>query len=77
MQQFPTTIDNPFDYFTQFDDWYAFDTDKGYNTCAYLARIVELPANASEQEIADAINKATDEIVRMNVNGMYTRAIKN
>ena len=27
-----TTIDNPFNPFTNFDDWYAFDTSKGYNT---------------------------------------------
>ena len=24
-----TTNDNPFDFFTQFDDWYLFDESKG------------------------------------------------
>ena len=35
-----TTIDNPYDPFSQFDDWLAFDEGKGYFTCEYLARMV-------------------------------------
>lgn len=76
-KSFPTTLDNPYNYFTQFDEWNAFDIQKGYNTCAYLARVVEmivgLPKNPSEAETTEAINKATDEIVRVNVNGLYTK----
>ena len=34
-----TTTDNPFDFFTQFDDWFQFDESKGYHTCSYVARI--------------------------------------
>ncbi len=34
-----TTEDNPYNPFTNFDEWYAFDTQKGYNTCGYLARV--------------------------------------
>ena len=34
-----TTIDNPFDPFTQFDDWLRFDEEKGYHTCQFLAKI--------------------------------------
>lgn len=37
-----TTEDNPFDPFTQFDDWDRFDQDKGYFTCNYIARIANL-----------------------------------
>lgn len=29
-----TTEDNPFDPFTQYDEWYAFDYEKGYHTPA-------------------------------------------
>lgn len=78
-QKFPTTVDNPYNYFSQFDDWYAYDMSKGYNTCSYLARIVDkvigIPTDPSESEVVEAINKATDEIVRMNINGMYTTAM--
>ena len=45
-----TTIDNPFNPFTNFDDWYAFDTSKGYNTCAYLDRICNSSENFTEEE---------------------------
>ena len=34
-----TTLDNPWDYFTHFDEWNAFDQEKGYNTNAYVARV--------------------------------------
>jgi hypothetical protein len=40
-QSMLTTEDNPFDPFTQFDEWYAFDVEKEYYTCAYLARIAK------------------------------------
>ena len=35
-----TTIDNPYNPFTQFSKWFMFDTEKGYNSCGYLDRIV-------------------------------------
>ena len=34
-----TTVDNPFDPIKQFDQWFLFDVEKGYNSSAYLARI--------------------------------------
>ena len=36
-----TTIDNPFNPFDQFDEWFAYDVSKGYHTCSYLARIAK------------------------------------
>jgi len=72
-QFFVTTLDNPFCPFTQFDNWHAFDQDKGYNTCAYLARIVESSPELSEEEQIKAVNSAVDEICRLNVLGIYKR----
>ena len=31
-----TTIDNPFDPFTEFDQWILFDKDKGYDSSEYV-----------------------------------------
>ena len=42
-----TTFDNPYNPFEQFSDWFLFDVEKGYNTCAYLDRI----AHTSDQFI--------------------------
>lgn len=74
---FVTTIDNPYDYFTQFDDWYAFDTEKGYNTCSYVARISRASNNMSDRDKAQAINDAVDEIVRLNITGKYKKVRSN
>lgn len=71
-----TTTDNPYDPFEQFDEWFAFDTQKGYNTCAYLARIAktsnELPDNMNDEETERAI----DEICFFNVTGNYKKVVR-
>ena len=66
-----TTIDNPFNPFTQFDEWLAFDHDKGYNTCEYLARIAKTSPELSDSDEEQAINDAVAEIARLNVLGIY------
>ena len=45
-----TTFDNPYDPFEQFSDWFLFDVEKGYNTCAYLDRIAHTSEQFSEEE---------------------------
>lgn len=74
---FVTTLDNPYDYFTQFDEWYAFDTEKGYNTCAYLARIAKTSKEMSDADYEQAVNDAVDEIVRLNLTGNYKKVRMN
>ena len=59
-----TTIDNPFDPFTQFDEWIMYDKDKGYDSSEYLARILtDLPENLSEEEKNSRISDAIDLII--------------
>lgn len=72
-----TTADNPYDPFEQFDEWNAFDTDKGYNTCSYLARIAITSDELSPEDQALAIEEAVDEIVMLNVLGIYKKVVKN
>ena len=71
-----TTIDNPFDPFTHFDRWKVFDEAKGYNTCGYLARIVQTSDELSEADEALAIEQAIDEIVQLNILGIYRKVKK-
>lgn len=68
-----TTVDNPFDPFTQYDEWWQFDTANGYHTNALLARIAKTSHELSEADEERAIELAIDEIVRENVNGMYRK----
>ena len=59
-----TTKDNPYDPFTQFDEWYQFDTSNGYNTCGYIARIAKTSDELSEEDYNIEIERAIDEILR-------------
>lgn len=68
-----TTIDNPFNPFTQFDEWLAFDNEKGYDTCNYLARIAKTSDELSDEDEELAITRAIDEIVLYNPLGVYKK----
>ena len=68
-----TTIDNPYNPFEQFDLWLLFDKEKGYNTCEYLARIVNLTNDMSEKEVEVATNKAIDDIIVNDPFGIYKK----
>lgn len=68
-----TTIDNPFDPFDDFDKWYAFDIAHGYDSCGYLARVARTSDKFSEEDQEKEIQRAIDEIVKLNVNGMYKK----
>lgn len=72
-----TTADNPYNPFTQFDEWYAFDEEKGYHTCAYLARIVKTSDELSEADQQLASEQAIAEIVQYNLLGNYKRVTKS
>lgn len=74
---FLTTLDNPFNPFEQFDQWYAFDTQKGYNTCNYLARIARSSDELSDADEDRVIEEAIDEIVEINVLGIYKKVKKS
>ena len=71
-----TTFDNPFDPFEQFTSWFMFDVEKGYNSCAYLARIAKLTDDRSDQEISDEINRAIDEIIKYDFMNIYKKVEK-
>lgn len=68
-----TTIDNPFNPFTHFKEWFMFDVDKGYYTCSYLARIVNLSEDLSQKEIDEEIERAIDEIIMINPLHIYKK----
>lgn len=73
---FVTTLDNPYDYWTQFDQWYAFDIEKGYNTCCYVARLALTSNEMTENSYVEAVNRAVDEIIRLNITGNYIKTVE-
>lgn len=70
-----TTTDNPFNPFYEFDKWKEFDESMGYNTCSYLARIAKTSFELSVVDEKLYIENAIDEIVRLNVTGLYKKII--
>ena len=68
-----TTFDNPYDPFDQFTLWFMFDVEKGYNTCGYLARIVNLSDDFSESEENEEIERAIDEIIKYDFMNIYKK----
>lgn len=71
-----TTIDNPWSPYTNYSEWYAWDHDHGYDTPGYLARIAKVSNDLSDADYELAITQAIDEIVQLNVNGLYTKAVQ-
>lgn len=68
-----TTLDNPYNPFTHFDEWHSFDLTHGYDTMSYLARIVVTSDELSDVDQSLAIETAIDEIIKENVLGIYIR----
>lgn len=68
-----TTVDNPFNPFTRFEEWLEFDISSGYNTSSFLARIANVSDDLSQADQALAIQSAIDEIVEENVSGMWRK----
>lgn len=68
-----STMDNPWDPFTQFDEWLEFDERAGYHTTQYLARLTLSSPDLSETDQSNAIESAIDEIVNENISGIYKK----
>jgi hypothetical protein len=58
-----TTLDNPYNPWTQFDEWYAFDIAHGYHTCALLDRFVPSSSDTNPEDDAAIAEAAIDELV--------------
>lgn len=71
-----TTFDNPYDPFEQFDSWYMFDLDKGYNSSSYLDRIARTSDQLTEEENDKEIERAIDEIIKYDFMNVYKKVTK-
>lgn len=69
-----TTIDNPYNPNDDYDLWYQYDHDHGYNTNEYLARIANVPQDASDDERDALIQDAIEEILKINLFGLWKLA---
>ena len=68
-----TTVDNPYNPFTHFNEWRVYDESHDYYSMSFLARIVKTSDELSDADQALAIEQAIDEIVEENVLGIYQK----
>lgn len=72
-----TTDDNPYNPFTDFDSWYAYDEAAGYHTTSFLARITRTSDSASELDQHQAYEQAIQEAVEFNTLGIYRKITRD
>lgn len=68
-----TTFDNPYNPFEQFNSWFLFDVEKGYNSCSYLGRIARTSDQLSEEENDSEVERAIDEIIKYDFRNIYKK----
>lgn len=71
-----TTVDNPYDPIDDFVQWFLFDEEKGYHTCAWLARLVHITEQMSEDEVEEQIRVAIDKIVLNDPTNIFVRIVR-
>jgi hypothetical protein len=68
-----TTLDNPYNPFTQYEEWLALDEARGYYSAPLLARYVYTSDELSEEDQHQAILQGIDELIKENPYGMYRK----
>ena len=68
-----STKDNPFNPFTEFEKWYAFDHSHGYNSSEYLARLAHTSPYEPPEQTQSEIEAAIDDIIRLDPLKIYTK----
>jgi hypothetical protein len=71
-----TTFDNPYNPFDEFEKWFLFDCEKGYNSCSYLARIAKTSEQFTDEENDKEVERAIDEIISLDFMNIYKKVTK-
>ena len=71
-----TTVDNPYDTFEDFENWFMLDIEKGYYSCSKLARITETNDSMTEKEENEEIERAIDRLIELDPCDLYTKVYK-
>lgn len=74
---FLTTIDNPYSPFDDFENWLKYDTIANHNCCQLMAHFAHTSEALSEQDNLDEIDRAVDEVIRLDPSNLYTKVVKD
>lgn len=72
-----TTIDNPYDPFTEFDKWFDFDVEKGYYTCSKLARLSNITEDMTDKELIEEEQRVINRLIEIDPLDIYIKVEKN
>lgn len=76
-QSMLTTIDNPFDPFEQFEDWYSFDVHNHHRCCELVGQFAQTSNELSDFDNTKAIDVAIDAIIKEDVLNIYKKVTKD
>ena len=71
-----STIDNPYNPFDDFMNWYVFDEQAGYHSTALLGRLSFGSLELSDADQRLAMENIIDEIIEENVSGMFIKVTR-
>jgi len=72
-----TTIDNPYNPFTDYVSWFMFDIEKGYYTSSKIARLTNLTDDMTEKEEAEEVERAIDELIKIDPLDLYIKVLED
>ena len=59
-----TTVDNPYNPFTHWEQWIVFDKLKGYHTPERLAKVAPLSDRLTDTEIYESVEAGIEAMIR-------------
>ena len=76
-----STIDNPYNPFDNFEEWYSYDEMKARQEdrptcCGYLARVSMVADDISDNEFNQVMNDVIDEICELNLSGKFIKVTR-
>jgi hypothetical protein len=66
-----TTVNNPWNPFTHYNEWNAWDIGHGYNTASLLARLCHTSLDLSDADNDAIIDATIDDIIELNASGQH------
>lgn len=72
-----TTVDNPYNPFTDFKKWYMFDNMHGYDCCGYIDRAVVTSSAFTDRENNQLIEEAIDDLLDADFLHRYKKVYAN
>ncbi len=67
-----TTVDNPWNPFQNFNEWYSWDMAHGYDTCGVVARLSTKSQELSQEINEEFLENAIFDLIDADPIGLYT-----